>query len=416
MVVPIAMEICAFQVDGGQFIVGDFDTRWIDSGVKFRFDHKPLLGRRGRNQANNDFMTNQRPTAPILRDVAKHAMLNLVPLAGAGGKVADVDGNAQMRGQGLQGHLPQSATAPIAPATIRHDQKFTRLAMTFQAQLPPPPPDRFRRKLSGIVIDAHTDPPLILGEIINAVRNGFAQVFVQKVMDPDFDRLTVRLPFASPVAKFTDQFLLFRVHRDRRLAALLKVLRRSIDVFKLRVAVWMICALSRFAIALQAITRCDQQSSHRAGTGGVPLFRQFTAQARRALASPAQGRLRIPAGRWLNQLFQSRLQSGIQLRLMFAPATCLSHTPRDLNLRGGFAFRQFPPPSADRIRRHPNRGAGRSNAAPPIRLGFRSGPLSARSLVHYRRQRPVNHFHSLDCSGVLHWDVKPLPQKCVNLF
>ncbi len=52
------MEVSAFQIDGGQFIIGDFDACRIEAGVEFGFDAEAVLGRRSHNQIDNGFMTN----------------------------------------------------------------------------------------------------------------------------------------------------------------------------------------------------------------------------------------------------------------------------------------------------------------------------------------------------------------------
>jgi hypothetical protein len=59
-------------------------------------------------------MIDQRPTTPILRDVAKHAMLNLISFACAGRKVADMNRYPQTGGQVLQRHLPHAAATSTA--------------------------------------------------------------------------------------------------------------------------------------------------------------------------------------------------------------------------------------------------------------------------------------------------------------
>src|ERR1700687_3989908 len=105
------------------------------------------------------------------------------------------------------------------------------MLMTFQAHLMPPAPDCFARKPSGVVVNTYTHPALVFREIVDTIGNGFAQVFIDKVMDQHFDWLAFRLPFGTSIAKFADHFLLFRVNRNRRLVSLLKVLNSGIDVF-----------------------------------------------------------------------------------------------------------------------------------------------------------------------------------------
>src|SRR3972149_2057170 len=116
------MKIGGLQVDCCQFFVRHFDTCWIETLVEFSLDCESLLGRGRRNQIDDDLMADQWSATPILRDVAKHAMLNLVPLAGAWRKMADLDRNAQRVGQFLQCNFPQPAAASVAAAAICCDQ------------------------------------------------------------------------------------------------------------------------------------------------------------------------------------------------------------------------------------------------------------------------------------------------------
>ena len=221
------MKIGWLQVDCCQFFVRHFDTRWIETLVEFGLDFETLWSRSRRNQVEDDFVTHQRSATPILRDVAKHAMLNLVPLAGARRKVADLQRNAQPIGQVLQGNFPQPVTASIAAPTVRRDQRLARLTMMLHAHFAPPTPNRLRRKSSRIVIDADADPTLVFSQVVHPVGNGLAQVLVNEVVEQDFYGLTPGLPLTAAHAEFADQLLLFGVYRNDRLTPLLKGLNRS---------------------------------------------------------------------------------------------------------------------------------------------------------------------------------------------
>ena len=60
---------------------------------------------------------------------------------------------------------------------------------------------------------------MVVEDVIDAVGNHLAQGLVLKVMNPDFFGPALGAPLATAVAEIPDQFLLFRVHRDRRLLA-----------------------------------------------------------------------------------------------------------------------------------------------------------------------------------------------------
>jgi hypothetical protein len=60
------------------------------------------------NERDHRLKGTERTTAPILIDVTEEAMLDLVPLAGAGREVRDVDPETQVVGQPLQLLLPRA--------------------------------------------------------------------------------------------------------------------------------------------------------------------------------------------------------------------------------------------------------------------------------------------------------------------
>jgi hypothetical protein len=60
------------------------------------------MRRRGADQLRDGLMADERFAAPVLGDKREQAMLDLVPFAGAGGQVAERDGNADLVGEFLQ--------------------------------------------------------------------------------------------------------------------------------------------------------------------------------------------------------------------------------------------------------------------------------------------------------------------------
>ena len=181
------------------------------------------------------------------------------------------------------------------------------------AHLPPPPADTIGRKRGRVVVDAHVDPTLVIQQVVHAVGNRLAQFLIQKVMNAHFLRIALRSPLVPAILEIPDQFLLFRVHGDGRLAAILEPLHQGIDVLELCIAVWMRRAFSCFSVALQAVASSVQQGGHRAGTHRMLLFRQFVGQTPCALARPTQRRLGVAASR----RFDQALQRGQQFRVAF---------------------------------------------------------------------------------------------------
>src|ERR1035437_5713937 len=63
---------------------------WVQFGADFQTRFGGCVG----DQLDDDFMTDQGPPPPVLGDVAEHAMLDLVPLAGSRRKMASPNRNA----------------------------------------------------------------------------------------------------------------------------------------------------------------------------------------------------------------------------------------------------------------------------------------------------------------------------------
>src|SRR5262245_37410745 len=84
---------------------------------------------------------------------------------------------------------------------------------------------------------------MLRGLVIDPVGDGLAQTLVREVLGPDFFRLTFGLPLPAARLEIPEVFLLFRVHRHRRLLPLLKGQHLAVDELELGVSVG-VCTLS----------------------------------------------------------------------------------------------------------------------------------------------------------------------------
>src|SRR5215471_9915527 len=116
-VVPVAMKPRAFDLQGLHLRLTDFDPCGILTGVQRRLDTQALRRRRGANEADNHLATLQRLPTPIRGDMAEHAVLDFVPLAGPRRQVADPDAQATRIGEPLQFPLPQACTDAVTTPT-----------------------------------------------------------------------------------------------------------------------------------------------------------------------------------------------------------------------------------------------------------------------------------------------------------
>ena len=288
------MKVCLVEIDTGEFIIRDDNTRRIRIGIELRMNQQALLCGRTLNQIDNDFVCGEWSATPVERNVAKHAMLDLVPLAGTRREMTNRNRPVQLVNQPLQSYLPQPAATTVTATAICRNQEFMGWLVTQASHLLPPAADALDGEFRGIMIKANTHPPLIGVQIIDAIGNCLPQLFVDKIMDTHRFWLLLRLPFATSIVEIAHQFLLFGVHRDHRLAAALKGLHLRIDIGELGVAVGMRTAFLGFTVGLQTVAKLVQQVSHLLPSDAIPLRVQGLRQVADALATPAQGRL------WMN--------------------------------------------------------------------------------------------------------------------
>ena len=81
--VPLRMERIACDVESLHLGIADLDAFLEGSFVERAFDLETRFGRRCSDQLDDRQSICQRMAAPVLRDVAEHAVLDLVPLCAA---------------------------------------------------------------------------------------------------------------------------------------------------------------------------------------------------------------------------------------------------------------------------------------------------------------------------------------------
>src|SRR2546426_2012778 len=102
---------------------GNDDAGRVAALVQLGLDAQARCGAGVANQVDNRFKRAERTASPVLGDVTEEAVLYLVPLAGAGREMRDVDPQAQVVGQALQFFLPRARAVPIAAARIGGDEE-----------------------------------------------------------------------------------------------------------------------------------------------------------------------------------------------------------------------------------------------------------------------------------------------------
>ncbi len=103
------------------------------------------------------------------------------------------------------------------------------------------------------MINADIDEPMIVHQVIDPIGDGLAICYRKKVIDIDFGGFPCGLPLGPVVLELAEQLLLLAVHRNDRVALLLKHLACGMDVLKLRIAVGMRGPFNVFLIRSQRV-------------------------------------------------------------------------------------------------------------------------------------------------------------------
>ena len=190
------MEFPGLDIERLIIFVRDLQALGIIVFVQGGMDGKTSFGAGGANQLHHDLIAFQGLRPPRARNVAKHPVLDLVPLAGAGWKMTDFDSPPQFVGQLLEFIFPQAVARAVAfPAVCGHQQPLHMgTLITPPAQALPPGTDRGHGELSGVMANAYIHPRFVLPYVRDAVRHGFPFRLVRKIVRLDLDGLALAPP------------------------------------------------------------------------------------------------------------------------------------------------------------------------------------------------------------------------------
>src|SRR5882762_2986295 len=199
--------------------------------------------------------SSQRTGRPVLADEGEEAVLDLVPLAGAGRQVADRNVEVELVGQFLQLAFPQPDPRAVAAPAIGGDQQSGCLGIASPTDGKPPLADAIDGEGGRVMVDADTYPSGIGGKVIDTIGHRTTEFLDQEVMDANRFRIALRTILAARIAEIPDKFLLLGVDRDHRLLFGQSRGHLGVDMGELGIPVGMAVALLGFAVALQTVTR-----------------------------------------------------------------------------------------------------------------------------------------------------------------
>ena len=173
--------------------------------------------------------------------------------------------------------------------------------MAFLSHRPPPSADRIDGKAGGVMIGTDADPSDIVGDVVDAVGNGTAQLGIDEIMNVDEFGRSFSAPFPAIVLEIAHQFLLFRINRDDRFVRSQKRLGLRVDVLKLGVTIDVLVAFSCLAVGLQAVAHTAQKIADNRRANRVPCLRQLVREVTQAAGRPQQWLHRVAPRRGLDQ-------------------------------------------------------------------------------------------------------------------
>src|SRR2546422_5164571 len=99
-IVPVlAMKLRWREMQSLHVLTTDLHTGWIGVLIQLGLDGETRGGRGMTNYIDDHLVTNQRPPPPILGNMTKHPMFDLLPLPGPRRKVPDVDRDTELIGE-----------------------------------------------------------------------------------------------------------------------------------------------------------------------------------------------------------------------------------------------------------------------------------------------------------------------------
>ena len=305
------MKLAALQIHSLHFFIRHLAARRILSPVQAAGHFQPLRRGRSRNQLHDRLVVAQRFAAPIRGDEREQAVFDLVPLARPRREMANGNGQPRLIRQLLQFQFPQPQPRAIAAAAIGRDQQVPRLGIQPTAFGSPPAANGRDGESTGVVVRPHVHESRVAVHVIDPVRVGAGDVGTGKIVTVHLERLLRGPPLPAAVVVVSQQFLLLGVHGDDGRPLGQSPLDLRVDMAELRVAVGMVLAFFRLAVALQAVALLLQQLRDFHVTDRVLLPGQLRGQGPRALANPTQRGFRIAARFRIDQAIQCGRQTGI---------------------------------------------------------------------------------------------------------
>src|SRR4029434_7584524 len=115
------------EIQSLHVLTTDLKTGWIGVLIQLGLDDETRVGRSMANKIDDHLVTDQRPPPPILGNMTKHTMFDLIPLTGPRRRAPDVDLDPYLIAEVLESDLPHPMATGIAHPAIGRDEDRVRL-------------------------------------------------------------------------------------------------------------------------------------------------------------------------------------------------------------------------------------------------------------------------------------------------
>jgi len=114
------------------------------------------------DEVQDSFVVDERLGCPVVADAAEHAMLDGIPLGGAGRVVTDFDVQTEAVAESnLKLIFPQAGPISITSAAVSQDEEAIRIRILLGAELCPPGANRIHSELRRVAGGSDADQTVV---------------------------------------------------------------------------------------------------------------------------------------------------------------------------------------------------------------------------------------------------------------
>src|ERR1035441_9401254 len=227
------------DVQAPHLLLGDLLAFLVEFGVEFCSDGQSARRACAREVVECDLVGPKRHSLPVLADLAEEAVLDGVPLGGAGGIVTDGDAQAMSIAELLlQITLEDPAARAICTTGVGEDEQLACSGVV----LLPAALDGIHGESGGLAGGAEHDGAGVAAQVIDAIGQRDALGIGEEVVIVDFRGLSP--PGPAGILEVADQLPLFAIDADDGEVCGLEAATLGVDRLELAIAARTIAGFS----------------------------------------------------------------------------------------------------------------------------------------------------------------------------